>query len=141
MGTITMSVQQSMDRFRQKEKKLDKLIQQQWDDAADNFRGRDEKYCTSELRVPAVVQPQTEDDVASPALTTFGELMECLDIVTGTSQMVQATTGSGSSKIRLGSGKPQSNTNIAGLTPSAEPNFSPFLLAKPVELVSFYPCI
>jgi len=33
--------------------------------------------------VPAVVKPQTADDVAGPALITFGKLMECLDIVPG----------------------------------------------------------
>jgi len=86
MGTITKTVQQHMERFRQKQMKLNELSQPGWEDAADYFRERDEKYGTSELRVPAVVQPQTKEDALAPPPTTFEELIESLDIVPGISQ-------------------------------------------------------
>jgi hypothetical protein len=38
MGTITKMVQQRMERFRQKQMKLDELTQLGWEDADDNFR-------------------------------------------------------------------------------------------------------
>ena len=41
MGTITKTVQQRMERFRQKPMKLDELTQPGWEDAADYFRERD----------------------------------------------------------------------------------------------------
>jgi len=55
MGTITKTVQQCMERFRQKQMKFQELTQPGWEDAADYFRERDTKYGTSEFRVPAVV--------------------------------------------------------------------------------------
>jgi hypothetical protein len=92
MGTITKTVQQRMERFRQKQMKLDELTQPGWEDAADYFRERDKKYGTTELRVPAVVQPQTMDDAPAPPPATFGELMESLDIVPRISQRPQGTS-------------------------------------------------
>ena len=141
MGTITKTVQQRMERFRQKQMKLDELTQPGWEDAADYFRERDKKYGTTELRVPAVVQPQTMDDAPAPPPATFGELMESLDIVPGISQRPQGTSRPGSSHIRLGSVKPQSQLGIPSGEPAAEPDSSMLLKAKPVEPVSFYPCI
>jgi hypothetical protein len=85
MGTITKTVQQRKEKFRQKQMKLNKLTQPGWEDAADHFRERDKKYGTSELGVPAVVQLQTNDDAPASPPTTFGELMESLDIVPGIS--------------------------------------------------------
>ena len=38
MGTITKTVQQRMESFRQKQMKLDELTQPGWEDAADYFR-------------------------------------------------------------------------------------------------------
>jgi len=64
--------------------------------------------------------------------------MESLDIVPGISE---GTSRSGSSHIRLGSVKPQSKSSIPSGEPAREPDLSPFLKAKPVEPVSFYPCI
>ena len=87
--------------------KLDQLTQPGWDDAADSFRDGDSKYGTSKLRVPAVVIPQRDDDASPPSLTTFGELMECLEIVPGIPQMPQRTSAPRSSQMRLGCGKPQ----------------------------------
>jgi hypothetical protein len=141
MGTITKTVQQRMERFRQKQMKLDELTQPGWEDAADYFSERDKKYGTTELRVPAVVQPQTMDDAPAPPPATFGELMESLDIVPGISQRPQGTSRPGSSHIRLGSVKPQSQSSIPSGEPAAEPDSSLLLKAKPVEPVSFYPCI
>jgi len=107
MGTITKTVQQRMERFRQKQMKLDELTQPAWEDAADHCRERDKKYGTFESRVPAVVQPQTNDDAPAPPPTTFGELMESVDIVPGISQRPQGTSRPGRDHIRLGSVKPQ----------------------------------
>jgi len=141
MGTIPKMVQQRMTSIRQKQIKLDELTQAGWEDAADYFRERDKKYDTSEMRVPAVVQQQTNDDAPAPPPTTFGELMEMLDIVPGISQRPQGTSRPGSSHIRLGSAKPQSKSSIPSGEPAAEPDSSTLLNAKPVEPVSFYPCI
>jgi len=87
MGTISKTVQQRMESFWQKQMKLDELTQPGWEDAADYFRERDKMYGRAELRVPVVVQPQTDDDASAPPPTTFAELMERLDIVPGISQM------------------------------------------------------
>jgi len=138
MGTIIKTVQQSMERFRQKQIKFDKLTQPGWQDAADYFGERYNKYGISELRVSAVVQPQMNDDARPHPPTTFGELMESLKIVRGISQ---GTSRPGSSHIRLSSVKPQSRLNIPTGEPAAEPDSSRLLKAKPVEPVSFYPCI
>jgi hypothetical protein len=86
--------------------KRDELTQPGWEDAADYSRGRDKKYSTAKLTVPVVIQPQTDDDPSAPPRTTYGELMERLDIVPGISQMPQGTSRPGSSHIRLGSVKP-----------------------------------
>jgi len=147
MGTITKTVQQCMERFRQKEMKLDELTQPGWEDAATYFCERGKKYGTFELRVPAVVQPQTNEDARVPPPTTFGELMETVDIVPGISQRPQVPSRPGCSHIRLGSGKPQSKLSIPSGEPAAEPDSSTLLIAKPVEPVSsvepvsFHPCI
>jgi len=138
MGTITKTVQQRMERFRQKQMKFDELTQPGWEDAADYFRERDKKYGTSELSVPAVVQHRTNDDAPPHPPTTFAELIESLDIVPGISE---GTSRPGSSHLRLGSVKPQSESSIPSGEPAAEPDSSPLLNAKPVEPVSFYPCI
>jgi len=64
--------------------------------------------------------------------------MGSLDIVPGISE---GTSRPGSSHIRLGSVKPQSKSSIPSGEPAAKPDSSPLLKAKPVEPVSFYPCI
>jgi hypothetical protein len=68
MGTITKTVPQRMESFRQKKMKLDELTQPGWEDAADYFRERDKKYGKAQLRVPVVVQPQTDDNASAPPL-------------------------------------------------------------------------
>jgi len=102
---------------------------------------RGKKYGTTELRVPAVVQPQTNDDTPARPPATFGELMENFDIVPGISQRPQGTSRPGTSQIRPGSVKPQSKSSIPSGEPAAEPDLSMLLKAKPVQWVSFYPCI
>jgi len=106
-GTITKTVQQRMERSRQKQMKVDELTQPGWGDAANYFRERDKKYRTSQLRVLAVVQPQTHDDTPSSPPTTFGELMDSLDIAPGISPRLQGTSSPGSGHIRLGSLTPE----------------------------------
>jgi len=139
MGTISKIVQQHPEWFQQHQMKPDKMTQPGWGDAADNFDERDEKYRTTALRVPAVIELQMDDGAATPI--TFGECMECFDIVPGISQMPQGTSHPGCSQMRVGSGKPQSNKGIMCLPPDAEPNSSPIQKAKHVEPVSLYPCI
>jgi len=121
--------------------KLDDLTKPGWEDAADYFRERDKMYGTTELTVPAVVQPQTIDDALEPPPATFGELMDRLDIFPGITQRPQGTSRPGSSHIRLGPVKPQSKSSIPSGEPAAEPDSSMLLKAKPVEPVNFYPCI
>jgi hypothetical protein len=140
MGTISETVQHRMKRYWQKQMKLDELTQPGWGEAADYCCERDKKYGTAELRVQAVVKPQTNYGVAAPALTTFGELMECLDIVPRRSQILQGTSRPGSTHMRVGSGMPQSDTCIPGLGPTTEVDSSPMVNAKPIEPVSIYPC-
>jgi hypothetical protein len=91
IGTITKLVEQCMQRFWQRQMKLNELTQLGYDDAADYFREGEKKYATSDLMVLAVVQPQLDDDTMAPALGTFGEHMECVDIVPRKSQMPQGT--------------------------------------------------
>jgi len=138
MGTISKTVQQHMERFRQKKMMLDNVTPPVWGDAAKSFHWTDRKYGTTEVRVPAVIKPPTNDDAAAPAPASFRELMECLDIFPGISQILQGTSRSWSCHIRLGSGEPESNTGIAGLAPAMGPDASHILKAKSVEPASFY---
>jgi hypothetical protein len=71
MGTIAKIVLQCTERFPQKEMKLDKSTKPGLEDAVKYFGERDTKYGMSELSVPAVVQPQMDNDTASPAPTIF----------------------------------------------------------------------
>jgi len=118
--------------------KLHELTQQGSGDAADYFRERDRMYGRTELRVPAVFKPQTEDVADTPAPTTFGDLMVTLAIVPGISQQPRGTSFPGSSPIRPDSGKPQSNEGIVCLPPHMESDSSPKQNVKSVEPVSYY---
>jgi len=71
MGTMMKTVLQCLEKFRQKQIKLDQLTQLGWEDTADYFYERDEKYGTSALWVAAVVQQQMDDDVVTPVPTTI----------------------------------------------------------------------
>jgi hypothetical protein len=81
-----------MESFRQKQMRLDELTQLGWRDAADYFRDRHMEYGTTELMVPADGKPQTDSTADTPSMTTFGDLMQAIDIVPGQSQMLQVTS-------------------------------------------------
>jgi len=130
-----------MERFRQKQMKLDELMQPGCRDTADYFCERDKKYGTTELKVPAVVQPQMADDAASTVPTTFSEPLETLDCVPRKLQMPQVTSRPGSSHMRLGSQKLQTHKRIPSLLPAPTPDWSQVRQSNNVEPVSFNPCI
>jgi hypothetical protein len=130
IGTITKMVLQRMELFQQKQMKLDEFTQPEWGDAADNVREQDKTYSTSEFRVLAVIQLQTNNSAMPPPPTTFAELMGSLDVVPGISQRPQGTSCPGSSHIRLGLVEPQLKLSIPGGEPAAEPNLSMLLKAK-----------
>jgi len=106
MGIISKTVQYRSEHFRQKQMKLDKLMQPGWGDAANYFREGDKKYGTTQLKVPAAIQPPTADNAESSVPTTCGVPMETLDSVPGKLQMTQVTSQPGSSHMRLDSRKP-----------------------------------
>jgi hypothetical protein len=112
MGTITQMVQQYMERCRQKQMELHESTHPGCEDAADYSHEQEKMHGTSKLRVSGGVQPQTDDNAPAPPLTTFGEHMECCDIVPGISQMPQETSQPESSHIRLGPLKVQSKSRI-----------------------------
>jgi hypothetical protein len=82
-----------------------------------------------------------DDDTVALAPTTFGEHMESLAVVPGMSQMTKGTPRPGSSRVRLGSGKPLLHSDFSALESPAEYVSSPILNAMPVEPVSFCPCL
>ena len=141
IGTIPQTVQHRMESFRQKQMRLDQQTQPGWGDAADIFCARDMKYRTPELKVPAVLNPQTDSTAATPSPTTFGERMQAFDIVPGQSQMPQVTSRQGSSQMRLCSEQPQADNHIVALMPAAVPDLLQIEIAKPAHPVSFYPSI
>jgi hypothetical protein len=69
--------------------RFDELTQSGREDAADYYQGKDYMYSLYELSVPVVFGPQTDHDAAAPAPTTFGLLIEWLDIAPGKSHMPQ----------------------------------------------------
>jgi hypothetical protein len=141
MGTIPKTVQHIMECFRQKQLRFDELMQPGWGDVADYFRERDMKYGTTELKIPAGGKPQEDSTAATPSPTSFGELMQALDIVPGQSQMPQVTSRQGTRQMRLGLEKAQADNRIVPPMPAVVPDSSPIEIAKQVQPVSFYPCI
>jgi len=141
MGSVSKSVQRRIERFWQKQMKLDELTQLGWGDAADYFRERDSKNGPSELQVPAVIKSRTYHVAAAPSPTTFVELLETLDNVPGMSPMPQCTSRPGSSHIRVDSGKPMSPGSISSLPPGAESDSLLMTYATPVQPVKAYHCI
>ena len=130
-----------MERFWQKQMKLDELTQPRWGDAADYFRKRDKKHGMPELKVPAVIKSQMDNVAVAPPPTTVGELLETLEIVPGISRMLQCTPRPGSSHMRVGSGKPKSPERISSLLPGAESDSLLITYATLVQPVSAYHCI
>jgi len=141
MGTISKIVQHCMESCWQKQMRLEQLTQPGWGDAANYFRERDMKYGTTELEVLAVVKTQPDRTAATPSPTTFGELMQVLDIILRQSQMPHVTSQQGSSQMRLGTEKPQANNHILSRMPDALPDSSQMEIATPVQPSSFHPSI
>jgi len=96
------------------------------------------KYQMTELKLPAVGKPQTDMTAATRSLTTFGELMQALDIVPGQSELPQVTSRERSSQIRLGSEKSQADNHIIPPLTDVVSYSSQIEIANPVQLVSFY---
>jgi len=128
-----------MERFLQKQMRLDEMTEPGLGDVADYYWKRDKQYGPAELMVPAIVKPQTNTTAATPLPTTFGELMQTLDIVPRQYQLPQGSSRPGSSQMRLCSEKPQSHTDIESLLPDAVANSSPIENAKGVEPGSLEP--
>jgi len=141
MGTISKTVQHRLESFRQKRMKPDELTQPVWVDAANYYWEMDMKYGTTELRLPADVKLQiaTTEPITSPR--TFGEHMQTLDIVRGQSPRPAVTLRPGSSQMRLGSEKPQSQKFIPVTSPEAATDSMQIQDAKPVEPVRLSPCM
>jgi hypothetical protein len=115
--------------------KRGKLTQLGWVDAADYFREQGKKYGTTKFTVPAVVQLPPNDDALAPPPVPFGKLMQSLDIVAGILQRLEGTSPTGTRHIRLCSVKLQSESSIPRCEPTAEPDLSTLLKAKPVQPV------
>jgi hypothetical protein len=60
-------------------------------DVAYYIHVRAKRHGTTKLKVPAVMEPQTNEVAATPASTSFGELLECLDIDRGIPHIPQGT--------------------------------------------------
>lgn len=112
-----------------------------WGDAADYFDERDRKDGWAVLKVPAVVEPQMEEDGAASALLTFGQRPETLDILSEISQMPQGTSQPGCSHRRLHTRKPQSHKFIASLPHVTAPNLTLIQKLKHILPISLYPGI
>jgi len=130
-----------MERFRQKQMKLDKLTQPGWVDAAGHFRDRDEKYRTTKLKVPVVVQPQTTDYAGSFVSRTFGVPMATPDSVPRKLQMPHVTSWPGTSHMRLGPRNPETHERSLSLQPTPMPDWSPIQQSKHGDAVTFNSCI
>jgi hypothetical protein len=138
MGKISNRGQSSKESFCQKLISLDDLTQLQWVDAADIVRKGDMTYGMAEFKIPAVVKLQMDQIAAPPTCTTFGELMETLDIFLGELQTLHRTTQPGGSDIPVSSGKLHSRRNMVSPLPSGVRDLSPLNTLMPVELIHFY---
>jgi len=119
----------------------DKLTHLELGDAANSILERDKKYGTTEFKVLAVLNPQRNKVLAAPAPTTFGELIESRDILPKQMQIMQGSSPQGSSLMRISLGAPKTNKCRLSRLPNKMLNFSLSKKTKPVERVSFYPCI
>jgi len=140
MGTISKTVPHRMEQFQQKQMMLDDLTQPCQGEAADYFREKDKKYGTTELKVPAWVQPHTADDAASSVRTVFSEPLETLDSVPGKLRMPQVTSRPGRSHLRIASRKLPMHECISSLLPASMPDWSQMQQSAPVDPVSVNHC-
>jgi len=99
------------------------------------------EYGMTELKVLAVVKPQTDMTAATPSPTTFGELMQVLDIVPGQSHMMPVTSQQGCRQMRVGSDKPEADNHLLSLMPDTMPDSSQMENVKPVQPARFSPGI
>jgi hypothetical protein len=97
------------------------------------------KSVTTELNFLAVIKPQTDTTAATQSPTTYGVLMQVLDIVPGQSHMPEVMSRQGSSQQRLGLVKPQADNDIVSLMPGAVPDLSQMEIVKKVHCLSFTP--
>jgi len=88
MGTISKTVPHRMERFRQKQMKLEKLPRLGWEDAANYFREREMMYGTAELNILSGVKPQTYLPGPTTSLTTCGGHMQTLGVIPGPASML-----------------------------------------------------
>jgi len=99
----------------------------------DYIHDSDKKYRTTEQKAPVVVKPQTDTTAATPSPTTFGELMQDLDIVPRQSHMPPVISRPGSSQMQLGLRKCQAGNHMVSLTRDAVSDLSQMEIAKPVQ--------
>jgi len=130
-----------MESFWQKQMRFDELRQPGWGDAANYFCERDMKFGTAELKIPAVLQAQTDTTAATPSPTTFGEVIKVLDIVPGQSHMRPATSQLGRRQMGLGLEKPRADNHIVSSMPNAVPNSLQREIVTPVQPVGIYPSV
>ena len=140
MGTISKTVQHRMETVRQQQIKLDESTQSGWEDLGDYFCERDKNYGTTELKVPAVVEWQREEDATCFASMTFGEPMETIVSVPRKWQKLQVTSRPGSSQLWLGLRKHQTHKGIPFFLPSPAPDSSMIQILKHVEPVIYNTC-
>jgi len=83
MSIICKTVHHYLQCCQPKQMWVDELKQTERGQAADYFRQSDIKYRMAELEVQEVVKPQPDLTAATPSPTTFGKLMQTLDIIHG----------------------------------------------------------
>jgi hypothetical protein len=81
IGTISNTVKHGLESFRQKEIRLDKLTELEWQDTANYFPERDMRYGTAELKICPVFKPQIAPNADTASPTTPGEHLQTHDIV------------------------------------------------------------
>ena len=91
--------------------------------------------------VPVVVKPQIDTTAATTPPKTFVDRMPPIDIPRGQCQMPAVTSPPGNSQMGLGSEERQLHKVFPVLSLDWAPDPTQILNAKPVEPISFYPCI
>lgn len=138
LGRNSKMVEHRMTYLQRKQMKFDEFTQPDWGDTANYIHEIEKNYCKTELKVPDVVQPQTEDDAVFSAQLTYGEPIVALDSIPGKSQIQQVTCRPGSGHMRLKSRKPQTQHRIASFQPIAAPDSSPIEISNSVQTIRFF---
>jgi hypothetical protein len=92
--------------------RLDELMQPGWGDAADYICERYMKHGKTELKVPAVVKPQTDMTALTPSQTTSAKIMQMFEIIPGQLQMLQVTSRPECCEMRLRLEQPQAHSHM-----------------------------